>query len=301
MGFFEQIFGTELGLPARAVVALVLVLALIALTVWLMRRFGDGRVATQTGGRGRQQRLAVLDSATVDARRCLVLIRRDNVEHLILIGGPTDVVVESNIVRAQPAAGGVRPAARPGGFDDDDTSLIPEALPLEPERPAPAPAPAPAARAPQAPAQPPRTMPRPAAQKLDPQYADMAQRLEAALRKPSAEPETTRPAPAPRAPAPEARAPEPRTPAPEPRTEPRPTPAAPTPRAPMPRIPESRPQPRVEAPRPAAPPPAPPPQPAPAPAAQPASVDQAAADVFTSLEEEMASLLRPGDKKDPNK
>src|SRR5664279_5714347 len=51
------------------------------------------------GTRGRQPRLAVIDAATVDGRRRLVLIRRDNVEHLLMIGGPTDVVVEPNIVR----------------------------------------------------------------------------------------------------------------------------------------------------------------------------------------------------------
>jgi hypothetical protein len=249
-----------------------------------MRRFGEGRIATQAGGRGRQQRLAVLDSATVDARRRLVLIRRDNVEHLMMIGGPTDVVVEANIVRAQPATSGARPAARPGGYDEEDTSLIPDTAFAEPE-----PRPAPAARQPQqGPSEPPRTMPRPA-QKLDPQYADMAQRLEAALRKPSAEPEVARPAPAPR------------TAAPEPRvTEARSAQPAPAPRAPMPRIPESRPpEPRVEAPRPQ---PAPAPQPAqPAPAAPAAPGDQAAADIFASLEDEMASLLRPGGKKDPKK
>jgi hypothetical protein len=223
----------------------------------------------------------VLDSATVDARRRLVLIRRDNVEHLMMIGGPTDVVVEANIVRAQPASSGARPAARPGGHDEEDTSLIPDTAFAEPE-----PRPAPAARQPQpGPSEPPRTMPRPA-QKLDPQYADMAQRLEAALRKPSAEPEVARPAPAPR------------TAAPEPRvTEARPAQPAPAPRAPMPRIPESRPpEPRVEAPR-----PQPAPTPQPAPAAPAASGDQAAADIFASLEDEMASLLRPGGKKDPKK
>jgi hypothetical protein len=65
----------------------------------------------------------------------------------------------------------------------------------------------------------------------------------------------------------------------------------------MPRIPESRPpEPRVEAPR-----PQPAPTPQPAPAAPAASGDQAAADIFASLEDEMASLLRPGGKKDPKK
>jgi len=89
----------------------IIVLALLALAFWLMRRFGGGRLG---GGatRGRQPRLAVIDQATVDSRRRLVLIRRDNVEHLLIIGGPTDVVVEQNIVRAATAAReGVRPPA----------------------------------------------------------------------------------------------------------------------------------------------------------------------------------------------
>jgi hypothetical protein len=47
-------------------------------------------------------RLAVIDAAAVDGRRRLVLVRRDNVEHLLMIGGPTDIVVEPNIVRAMP-------------------------------------------------------------------------------------------------------------------------------------------------------------------------------------------------------
>jgi flagellar protein FliO/FliZ len=48
-------------------------------------------------------RLAVIDAAAVDGRRRLVLVRRDNVEHLLMIGGPTDIVVEPNIVRASPS------------------------------------------------------------------------------------------------------------------------------------------------------------------------------------------------------
>jgi flagellar protein FliO/FliZ len=44
----------------------------------------------------------VIDAAAVDGRRRLVLVRRDNVEHLLMIGGPTDIVVEPNIVRAMP-------------------------------------------------------------------------------------------------------------------------------------------------------------------------------------------------------
>jgi hypothetical protein len=50
------------------------------------------------GGRNRQPRLQVLDAAAVDTRRRLVLVRRDDVEHLIMIGGPTDIVIESRIL-----------------------------------------------------------------------------------------------------------------------------------------------------------------------------------------------------------
>lgn len=42
-------------------------------------------------------RLGVIEQATVDSRRKLVLIRRDEVEHLIMTGGPVDVVIETGI------------------------------------------------------------------------------------------------------------------------------------------------------------------------------------------------------------
>jgi flagellar protein FliO/FliZ len=44
-----------------------------------------------------EPRLAVMEQASVDSRRKLVLIRRDDVEHLIMTGGPVDVVIETGI------------------------------------------------------------------------------------------------------------------------------------------------------------------------------------------------------------
>src|SRR5271168_4385713 len=82
------------------ILAFVAVLALIGALAWLIRRFAGNRLGANTN-RGRMPRLAVIDAAAVDGRRRLVLVRRDNIEHLIMIGGPTDIVVESNIVRAQ--------------------------------------------------------------------------------------------------------------------------------------------------------------------------------------------------------
>ena len=44
-----------------------------------------------------EPRLAVMEQASVDRNRRLVLIRRDDVEHLIMTGGPVDVVIETGI------------------------------------------------------------------------------------------------------------------------------------------------------------------------------------------------------------
>jgi hypothetical protein len=91
--------------------AFVAVLALIGVAAWLVRRFASNRLGANTN-RGRMPRLAVIDAAAVDGRRRLVLVRRDNIEHLLMIGGPTDIVVEPNIVRATPGRDQVPP--RPG-------------------------------------------------------------------------------------------------------------------------------------------------------------------------------------------
>jgi hypothetical protein len=44
-----------------------------------------------------EPRLGVMEEAKVDRIRRLVLVRRDDVEHLIMTGGPVDVVIETGI------------------------------------------------------------------------------------------------------------------------------------------------------------------------------------------------------------
>jgi flagellar protein FliO/FliZ len=96
--------------------AFVAVLALIGVAAWLVRRFAGNRLGANTN-RGRMPRLAVIDAAAVDGRRRLVLVRRDNIEHLLMIGGPTDIVVEPNIVRAMPGRDQIPPRAPVGGAE----------------------------------------------------------------------------------------------------------------------------------------------------------------------------------------
>src|SRR3954463_12814859 len=82
----------DLSAILRYVLALVLVLGLIGLFTFGARRFGFG---PRTGGIRGRRRLAIAEVLPVDARRRLVLLRRDNVEHLVLLGPTQDLLIES--------------------------------------------------------------------------------------------------------------------------------------------------------------------------------------------------------------
>ena len=81
----------------RFVLALCLVLGLILGLMWLMRRFGPAALGGIEGGR---RRLKVVEALQIDPKHRLVLVRRDDREHLLLVGGNT-LVVESGIDRGQ--------------------------------------------------------------------------------------------------------------------------------------------------------------------------------------------------------
>ncbi|MCT4492226.1 flagellar biosynthetic protein FliO [Bosea minatitlanensis] len=92
----------ELTTPTKVIIASVVILALLLLLGLFVRQIQGGRLRMrgQTSGRQRQPRLGIVDSYDLDRQRQLVLIRRDNVEHLIMLGGASDVVVETNILRS---------------------------------------------------------------------------------------------------------------------------------------------------------------------------------------------------------
>ncbi|ULO24424.1 hypothetical protein [Methylocystis sp. SB2] len=283
-------------LPALAALVAFLVAAVLLLYIF---RLLFGRRLRSPGGRNRARRLDVVDVYDLDRERQLVIVRRDNIEHLLLIGGPNDILVEATINRLEGAVSR-GPEQRPGAPAAANWPAEPSAPPRELEAPLPKPAAAgavnlppdlfaPAPTRPAAPPPPPPAGPRvssPAAQPQRPApprsptppfLARAQQRL----------------APKP-APAPEAAAPAP--PPPPPAAPPRP---AEPPPAPRPAAPPPPPAPPPAAARPAAPPPAPPPPPKPAapppppPPAAPADVDP-----LDSLEAEMARLLGRSDQKE---
>lgn len=75
--------------------------------VLFLRGYVTGTPATAAFfGPKPERRLAVVEQSTLDGRRKLVLIRRDDVEHLIMTGGPVDVVVETGIAAKRTTRGG---------------------------------------------------------------------------------------------------------------------------------------------------------------------------------------------------
>ena len=92
----------DLEMYSRFILALIAVLALIGAIAWLARRLGlGGKLAPN---RGKNPRLSLVEVLALDSRRRLVLVRRDQQEHLLLLGPGGDLRVESDISVAEQAS-----------------------------------------------------------------------------------------------------------------------------------------------------------------------------------------------------
>jgi hypothetical protein len=112
------------------VVTITLLVALAFLAFWIARQsLGfDGIKLFQS----RPRRVGLVESTALDGRRRLLIIRRDNVEHLIMTGGPVDVVIETGIPVRHFASNGIGETltradhglGTPQSFASDDMSLV---------------------------------------------------------------------------------------------------------------------------------------------------------------------------------
>lgn len=78
----------------KALAAFVFVMSLMVGMHWVLKRSG---LASPMGTGGKAKRLKVVETLALDTRRRLVLVRRDNQEHLIVLGQGRETVVETNI------------------------------------------------------------------------------------------------------------------------------------------------------------------------------------------------------------
>jgi flagellar biogenesis protein FliO len=86
---------------ARVLGALALVLGLLVVALWVVRRFNislPGSLASR-----QDKRLAVVEHLSIDAKRKLLLLRRDGREHLVLVSADGALLIEA----------GIEPGSRP--------------------------------------------------------------------------------------------------------------------------------------------------------------------------------------------
>jgi flagellar protein FliO/FliZ len=86
----------------RFALVLLFVLGLVVALGWVLKRYGIGGGAMI----GRNRRLGVVETALLGPKHRLVLVRRDAVEHLVLIGPTSGTVIESGIAGAAAAMPG---------------------------------------------------------------------------------------------------------------------------------------------------------------------------------------------------
>ena len=123
---------------------LIAVIALVAIVFWVARRMSRGLNYSDGAQRGKRSRLGVIDAFDIDRQRRLILLRRDNVEHLVMIGGPNDLLIEPTIrrgvaqaARGQAATAQPAPAALPAAMQPREVPQVPQpARPAEPATPA---------------------------------------------------------------------------------------------------------------------------------------------------------------------
>ncbi len=95
----------------RFLAALGLVLGLIGLIAWAVRRFGlAGRLPA---ARGKSRRLRMVEITAIDPKRRLVLVERDRTQHLLLLGPGGDLVIERDIAAPPPPEKAGRTAEPP--------------------------------------------------------------------------------------------------------------------------------------------------------------------------------------------
>ena len=95
----NSLFGMSLPQPYLYVLAFAGILVLVSVFAYVLRGIVRSTRGFEGSGRSRQPRLGIIDTFSVDRQRQLMIVRRDNVEHLVLIGGNSDLVIDRKSTR----------------------------------------------------------------------------------------------------------------------------------------------------------------------------------------------------------
>ncbi len=84
----------------RFITALIFVVSLMG-TLWLiLKKLGAGGGFTLQ--QGKKRRLKIVEILPIDARHKAILLRRDDTEHLVILGPNSETVVEQSILTILP-------------------------------------------------------------------------------------------------------------------------------------------------------------------------------------------------------
>ena len=128
MQFLSSLLGGSGDTLITSALALGVVIVLIVLGLWALKFAMKAGTAMRPQGR----RVQIVEQVQVDAKRQLLVIRRDNVEHLLMTGGPQDVVIETGIPAAERPA---LPVRRPPLPHVAETTATPAEVAAETVRP----------------------------------------------------------------------------------------------------------------------------------------------------------------------
>lgn len=78
----------------RFVLAMVFVLSLMGGLWLILKKLGLAGPVVQVAGK---RRLKVIESLSIDTRRRAVILQRDNIQHLVILGPTGETVVETQI------------------------------------------------------------------------------------------------------------------------------------------------------------------------------------------------------------
>ena len=83
----------------RVFLALAFIVALMGGLAFVMKRLGLSDIPTAP--KGEKKRLKLVESLVLDRSRRLVIIQRDDKQHLVILGPNSETVIEQNIKTAK--------------------------------------------------------------------------------------------------------------------------------------------------------------------------------------------------------
>lgn len=110
------------------VLTFLIIIGLAGLAFWITRQ-SSGFHPVQLLPKKQKKRLTLVETRYLDNKRKLVLLRRDNVEHLVLTGGPVDMVLETGIPVPSHADYNLSDMAARGDSERTDQSDIAHSFP----------------------------------------------------------------------------------------------------------------------------------------------------------------------------